>query len=260
MSHTIRSTRGRGARPDRRGRLGEGRGVDDIAGELGAATGSGYFDERVAERRRVGAAGTGLVDGVTPAIIEPVAVQAPAQRPERAARRRSFAHRSGAHGAASARSTGADGASVALAELAPGESTSTRTAADELGARAGDTHPRVRRRRRPALRCASATSCATTGPAPTDAAVLLPARAAQRLLGQPEASAGAGLEPRRRDGRRRSSDARGRASWRPASSRSGSRSTDGEAGRDRGRRRGRQRVHGVLHDLRLVLDRRRASC
>ena len=34
---------------------------------------------------------------------------------------------------------------------------------------------------------------------------------------------------------------------------------DGEAGRDRGRRRRRKRIHGLLHDVRHVLDRRRRT-
>jgi putative ABC transport system permease protein len=52
----------------------------DLGTGLGSATGVDYFDETVAERVDEALAGTGLVDGVTPAIIEQVAVQAPVQR------------------------------------------------------------------------------------------------------------------------------------------------------------------------------------
>src|SRR5215216_5789900 len=79
MSHTIRSTATQ--------MLGETDEVvsakgaaEDIPGELGQATGTGYFDERTVDRVEGALSGTNLVDGVTGAIQEPVAVQAVAQR------------------------------------------------------------------------------------------------------------------------------------------------------------------------------------
>ncbi len=54
--------------------------VDDIPGELGAATGTGWIDESVVVDVERAADGSDLVDGVTGAIVEQVAVQAPAQR------------------------------------------------------------------------------------------------------------------------------------------------------------------------------------
>src|SRR5687768_11564466 len=54
--------------------------VDDIPGELGAATGTGWMDESVVVDVERAAEGSDLVDGVTGAIVEQVAVQAPSQR------------------------------------------------------------------------------------------------------------------------------------------------------------------------------------
>ncbi len=78
MSHTIRSTATKA--------LGETDEVvsakgaaEDISGELGQATGTGYFDAQVVERIE-SALGSGLTDGVTGGIIEDVALQAPVTR------------------------------------------------------------------------------------------------------------------------------------------------------------------------------------
>jgi putative ABC transport system permease protein len=54
--------------------------ADDIPGELGAATGMGWIDESVVVDVERAVEGSDLVDGVTGAIVEQVAVQAPAQR------------------------------------------------------------------------------------------------------------------------------------------------------------------------------------
>jgi putative ABC transport system permease protein len=51
--------------------------VDDIPGALGAATGTGWIDESVAARVESAVAGSGLVDGVTGAIVDQGAVEAP---------------------------------------------------------------------------------------------------------------------------------------------------------------------------------------
>jgi putative ABC transport system permease protein len=52
--------------------------TDDIPGALGAATGTGWVDESAVSRIESAAAGSGLVDGITGAIVDQVAVQAPA--------------------------------------------------------------------------------------------------------------------------------------------------------------------------------------
>src|SRR4249919_845380 len=79
MSHTIRATATR--------QLGEtdeivaARGAaDDISGELGAASGTGYFPQATVARVGRALAGKNLTDGVMGAIVEDVAVQAPVQR------------------------------------------------------------------------------------------------------------------------------------------------------------------------------------
>ena len=54
-----------------------------LAAQAGSATGVRYFPEADVAAVRRAVAGSGLVDGVAPAIIEPVAVQAPAEPPER---------------------------------------------------------------------------------------------------------------------------------------------------------------------------------
>ncbi len=54
--------------------------VDDIPGALGAATGTGWLAEGTVDRVESALSGSGLVDGVTGAIVEQVAVQAPVQR------------------------------------------------------------------------------------------------------------------------------------------------------------------------------------
>jgi putative ABC transport system permease protein len=51
--------------------------TDDIPGALGAATGTGWVDESTVTRIESAAAGSDLVDGITGAIVDQVAVQAP---------------------------------------------------------------------------------------------------------------------------------------------------------------------------------------
>ena len=78
MSHTIRTTAVAtlGATDETIAPKGA---VDDIPGALGAATGTGWVDESAVTRIEAAATGSGLVDGITGAIIEQVAVQAPAR-------------------------------------------------------------------------------------------------------------------------------------------------------------------------------------
>jgi putative ABC transport system permease protein len=54
--------------------------ADDIPGELGAATGTSWIDESVVVEVERAAEASGLVDAVTGAIVEQVAVQAPTER------------------------------------------------------------------------------------------------------------------------------------------------------------------------------------
>jgi putative ABC transport system permease protein len=79
MSHTIRSTAvdTLGATDETIAPKGA---ADDIPGALGAASGTGWVSELTLMQIEAAAEGSGLVDGVNGAIIEQVAVQAPAQR------------------------------------------------------------------------------------------------------------------------------------------------------------------------------------
>ncbi len=79
MSHTVRATA-----VDALGETDEtlaARGAaDDIPGALGAATGTRWIDDSAVEWIEQAVVGADLVDGVTGAIVEGVAVQAPVQR------------------------------------------------------------------------------------------------------------------------------------------------------------------------------------
>ena len=79
MAHTIRTTSVAtlGATDETIAAKGA---VDDMPGELGAATGTRWMDESVIADVERAAEGSDLVDGVTGAIVEQVAVQAPVQR------------------------------------------------------------------------------------------------------------------------------------------------------------------------------------
>ncbi|MGH3044977.1 MAG: hypothetical protein ACRDM2_09625, partial [Gaiellaceae bacterium] len=134
MSHTIRGTAV--ATLGQTDELVSAEGTEISLGTgLGSATGVEYFDERVVGHIDSALAGQDLVDGVTPAIIEQVAVQAPEQR-QTEPRMTLFA-------ADPARMEGfgviegADGP-VTLADLARSEAFVNADAADELGVRRGD--------------------------------------------------------------------------------------------------------------------------
>ena len=76
MSHTIRATaiEALGATDEVISARGA---AEDIPGELGAATGMGWFDEDAVEAVEAKVDGTGLADGVTGAIVEQLAEQLP---------------------------------------------------------------------------------------------------------------------------------------------------------------------------------------
>ena len=155
----------------------------DIGSRLGAATGVEYFDQGAVHRVDAALRGSGLVDGITPAIIEPVAVQDPARRqnepritlfaadPDRMA---GFGPILSAHGRA-----------VSLAALGPGELYLNRHAAHELHARPGDRVLVFAGRARPAsMRVRDVVRYDGAGTA--DSALLLPLARAQLLLGESE--------------------------------------------------------------------------
>jgi putative ABC transport system permease protein len=108
--------------------------ADDIPGALGAATGMGWLDENLVDDVDGVLADSGLVDGVTGAIVEQVAVQAPVQRQSEPsvvlfaadpARMDGFSTIAGESG------------TVTLGDLERGEVYLNRKAASELGVGAG---------------------------------------------------------------------------------------------------------------------------
>jgi putative ABC transport system permease protein len=180
MSHTIRgqAIEALGSTDE----LVSARGADvEVGASLGSATGVRYFDQRVVDRVDAAVRGSGLVDGVAPAIIEPVAVQDPARRQNEPrvtlfatdpARMRGFG------AIASTR-----GGTVSLADLRPGEVYLNAHAADELHARRGDAvlvfsaHGSTAMRVRDIVRY--------DGAGTSDSGAMVPLAAAQAMLGRP---------------------------------------------------------------------------
>ena len=155
--------------------------VDDIPGALGAATGTGWLAEGTVDRVESALSGSGLMDGVTGAIVEQVAVQAPVQRQSEPSVTLFAADPERMDGFSPI--VGAEGAKLALGDLRPGEIYLNRKAANELRVTPGD---RV-------LVFASGTSRMARvrdvvrfeGAGTADAALLMPLEAAQRLFGHP---------------------------------------------------------------------------
>src|SRR5215207_4237451 len=180
MSHTIRS--------EAIGALGNtdelvsAKGAEaNVGTQLGAATGVRYVDQRAVARVDAALAGSKLVDGVAPAIIEPVAVQDPVRRRNEPrvtlfatnpARMRGFGT-----------ITGSAGERVSLADLAPGELYLNEDAADELNARRGDRVLVFAGGKPASLRVRDVVRY--DGGGTTDAGALMPLDAAQRLVGKP---------------------------------------------------------------------------
>ena len=180
MNHTIRSTAVEtlGATDETIAAKGA---VDDIPGALGSATGTGWFDQSEVERIDSALAGSRLTDGVTGAIVEQVAVQAPATRQSEPSVVLFAADPARMDGFSPIRAS--DGSTVSLADLRPGEVYLNRKAAHELrvepGGRilvyaGGDPVPATVR-----------DVVSFDGAGTADAALLLPLSEAQRLFGQP---------------------------------------------------------------------------
>ena len=154
----------------------------DVPGELGSATGIGYLESSVVTDVERALAGSGLTDGITPAITELAALQAPRTR-QNEPRVMLFA-------ADPARMKGfapierVEGGRVELADLRDGEVYLNEQAADELDARAGDEvllfagGPGVPLRTRDIVRF--------DGSGTDGSAFLMPLAAAQQLLGKPD--------------------------------------------------------------------------
>jgi putative ABC transport system permease protein len=154
----------------------------EVGSELGSATGTRYFDRGAVARVDRALAGSQLVDGVTPAIIEAAAVQDPARRRNEPrvtlfaadpARMRGFGAIVGTRGA------------VTLAGLRPGELYLNEHAARELHARVGDRVIVFTGRRPASMRVRDIVRY--DGGGTSDSGALLPLGAAQQLLGHPGA-------------------------------------------------------------------------
>ncbi len=180
MSHTIRTTA--------IGALGE---TDEMVSARGAtvdpgleaAAGTvraGYFDDGALDAVDASVGGSPLVDGVAPAIVEPIAVRAP--------RTRQSEPRIGLFAADPGRLDGfgtpraEDGSEAPLAALGPDEAYLTSDAAEDLGARAGDVVDLLAGARSVSVRVRAIVEYDGTGT--DEGAVLLALPAAQGLLGR----------------------------------------------------------------------------
>jgi putative ABC transport system permease protein len=152
----------------------------DIPGELGAATGTGYFDEGAAADVHAALAPKGLVDGVTPAIVEEVALQAPARRQNEPGVNLFAADPATMDGFGPIEPIG--GGRTSLADLAPGEVFLNRDAAEELHVGAGDEILVYAGEAPVSFRVRDVVDYEGAGTA--DSALLLPLAQAQILLGR----------------------------------------------------------------------------
>jgi len=154
---------------------------DDIPGALGAATGTQWLDEGTVTQVEAALSGSDLVDGVTGAIVEGVAVQAPAKRRNEPSVVLFAADPRRMQGFSEI--VGSDGQARTLGELGSGEIYLNRKAAEELAVEPGDRvlvfagGPGVSARVRDVVRF--------DGAGTADAALLVPLDAAQELFGQP---------------------------------------------------------------------------
>jgi putative ABC transport system permease protein len=179
MSHTIRATAVRTL--GQTDELVSAKGTDvDLGTSLGSATGVEYFDEAAVARVDRALAGSGLVDGVTPAIVEQIAVQAPEQR-QTEPRVTLFAadpERMDGFGSI----TGSDG-EVTLAGLERSEAYLNEEAADELGVAPGDRV--LIFAGGPALRVTVRDVVRYEGAGTSGSALFLPLAEAQAFVGRP---------------------------------------------------------------------------
>jgi putative ABC transport system permease protein len=180
MNHTIRSTAVSA--------LGEtdevvsARGaVEDIPGELGQASGTGYFSERTVGQVSAVLARSNLADGVSGGIRKDVAVQAPVQRQTEPSVSLFAPDPSRMEGFAPIRNV--EGGEVALADLRPGELYLNEKAADRMHVRAQD--PLLVYVEAKPVRMHIRAIVRFDGAGTADSALLLPLGEAQRLFDKP---------------------------------------------------------------------------
>ena len=177
MSHTIRS-----AAVSALGQTDEVVAAKGVGASLSTgsdSTGARYFPESYA--KRIKASGSGLVDGVAPVIIEPIAVQDVSSRQNEPRVTLFASDPAQLHGFGDIR---ADGKTVSLADLLPGQVYLNAKAADKLGAKPGDTLRMLAGKRLETVRVKSVVRY--EGAATSDSGLLMPLAAAQRFVGKPE--------------------------------------------------------------------------
>jgi putative ABC transport system permease protein len=179
MNHTIRSTATRALGETDEVVSAKGA-VEDIPGELGQATGTGYFSQATVERVNAVLARSNLADGVAGAIREDVAVQAPVQRQTEPSV--SLFAPDPARMSGFARIRNVEGGEVTLAELPPGELYLNEKAAGKLHVRAGD--PLLVYVGAKPVRMRIRTVVRFDGAGTSDSALLMPLGEAQRLYGK----------------------------------------------------------------------------
>jgi putative ABC transport system permease protein len=179
MSHTIRSTAVRTL--GQTDELVSAKGAEISLGTgLGSATGVEYFDGAVVEEIDTALAGTDLVDGVTPAVIEQIAVQAPEQRQTEPRVTLFAADPSRMDGFGAIEGTAGE---VSLADLARSEAYLNEDAAEELGVSRGDRI--LIFAGGPGLRVVVKDVVSYEGAGTAGSALFLPLAEAQTLLGRP---------------------------------------------------------------------------
>jgi putative ABC transport system permease protein len=152
-----------------------------LEAQSGSATGVRYFPQSDVGAVRRAVAGSGLVDGVAPAIIEPVAVQAPASRRNEPQVTLFASDAKALDGFGTI--TASDGLAVSLSALGPGWVYLNRDGAAKLNASAGDTLRVFAGQAAVDVRVKAIVAydgAGTDGPA-----VLMPLAPAQELLGRP---------------------------------------------------------------------------
>jgi putative ABC transport system permease protein len=179
MSHTIRSAAVQALGPT--DEVVAARGMSDaLAVDSNGATGALYFPQRYADQVARAAAGSNLVDGVEPVVVEEVAVQdvSTSQNEPRVMLFASDPTRMKGFG-----EIRSDGKTVSLADLRPRQVFLNAHAADELDARAGDA---VKVFAGDALRAYRVRAIVSyDGGATADSGLLMPLSAAQSLLDKP---------------------------------------------------------------------------
>lgn len=181
MNHTVRSTAVE-ALGETDMTLAPRGAVDDIPGALGAATGMGWVDESVVDDVEEAAAGSGLVDGVTGAVIDQVAVQAIVQRQSEPSVVLFAADPARMDGFSPI--VGRRGDTLRLADLEEGEGYLNAKAAEKLRVRPGDAVLVYALGRRLEMHVRDVVSF--DGAATSDAALLLTLADAQRLFQRPD--------------------------------------------------------------------------